>query len=205
MKKEENALLKSSVHCKTTQVLSQAKKTQSKIKGDIWILIFTFVLSAFGVLAVYSASMYVAETQYNDKFYFVKKQAIGLVLGVVAMILTSMFDYKKLKKFTLPVCIVSIITLVLVFLPGIGVENYGAKRWIGFGGVTIQPSEIAKFSLILFCATYVSKHPERIKSFIGILPILSAMYADAKMTRPYLASSDGCKVKPPTPIQRVAP
>ena len=52
-------------------------------------------------------------------------------------------------------------------------ENYGARRWIGFGGFTIQPSEIAKFSLILFSASYVSVNPEKIKSFLGILPILA--------------------------------
>ena len=66
----------------------------------------------------------------------------------------------------------SFLLLVLVFVPGIGVENYGAKRWIGFGGFTLQPSEIAKFALILFTASYVSSNPDKIKTFVGILPVL---------------------------------
>lgn len=150
------------------KMLSQKNKKH----GDYFLLVAVIILAVIGIIFIYSASNYSANKTYKDKFYFVKKQAIGLVLGVVAMILTSMFDYKKLKKFTLPVCIVSIITLVLVFLPGIGVENYGAKRWIGVGGVTLQPSEIAKFALILFCATYFSRFPEKIKKFSGILPVL---------------------------------
>jgi cell division protein FtsW len=64
------------------------------------------------------------------------------------------------------------VLLGLVFVPGIGVENYGAKRWIGFGGVTLQPSEISKFALILFSATVLSKNPENVRTFKGILPVL---------------------------------
>ena len=66
----------------------------------------------------------------------------------------------------------SVILLALVFVPGLGIENYGAKRWIGLGGLTIQPSEIAKFALILFIATYFSNKPERIYKFSGILPAI---------------------------------
>ena len=89
------------------------------------------------------------------------------------MLFLARIDYGILKKLTIPIAVISIILLALVFLPGIGVENYGARRWIGFGGFTIQPSEIAKFSLILFSASYVSVNPEKIKSFLGILPILA--------------------------------
>lgn len=144
-----------------------------KNHGDYFLLVAVTLLAIIGTVFIYSASNYSANKTYGDSFYFVKKQIIGIVLGVVAMVCTAMYDYKKIKKFNLVVALISFITLALVFVPGIGVENYGAKRWIGFGGVTIQPSEIAKFSLILFCATYVSKHPERIKSFIGILPVLA--------------------------------
>ena len=151
------------------------KKSNLYIKNlnGIGLYVAVTLLAVVGTIFIYSASNYSASATYGDAFYFVKKQLIGIALGVVAMTLTSIFDYNKLKKFTLPVAIVSFVLLILVFVPGIGVENYGAKRWIGFGGVTIQPSEIAKFSLILFSATYVSKHPERPKTFRGILPILA--------------------------------
>lgn len=140
--------------------------------GDFLLLIAVVLLSLIGMVFIYSASNYSANKTYKDAYYFVKKQAIGVALGVVAMILTSVFDYQKLKKFTLPVSVISFVTLILVFVPGVGVENYGAKRWIGLGGVTLQPSEIAKFALILFSSTYLSKKPERARTFLGVLPVL---------------------------------
>lgn len=141
-------------------------------RGDYLLIIAVILLALIGMLFIYSASNYSAQKTYGDALYFVKKQGVGIAMGIVAMIGVSFFDYKKIKKFTLPIAIIAFITLILVFVPGIGVENYGAKRWIGFGGVTIQPSEIAKFSLILFSATYVSSNPEKICTFKGILPIL---------------------------------
>ena len=147
-----------------------AKSKQNK--GDIMLLIAVVLLSIIGTIFIYSASNYSAQKTYNDSLYFVKKQIVGILLGTVAMILTSIYDFNKLKKFTPYMCITAFVLLGLVFVPKIGVENYGAKRWIGIGGITLQPSEVAKFSLILFCATYVSKNPEKLKTFVGILPVL---------------------------------
>lgn len=146
------------------------KKRQNN--GEKGLLIAVVALAVIGAVFIYSASNYSALNTYGDPYYFVKKQIIGIVVGTVSMFALAFFDYHKLSKFTLPVSIVSFVCLVLVFIPGIGVENYGAKRWIGLGGITLQPSEIAKFALILFCATYISKKPERAKTFFGILPVL---------------------------------
>ena len=141
-------------------------------KGDSLLLIAVTMLAIVGCVFIYSASNYSASATYNDPFYFVKKQAIGILLGVLVMIITANYDYTKLKKWCVPVSIISFVTLILVFVPGIGVENYGAKRWINLGFSTLQPSEIAKFSLILFTATYFSKTPQKAKTFLGILPVL---------------------------------
>lgn len=145
----------------------------SKQKGDIYILLAVVLLAIIGTVFIYSASNYSALATFGDSFYFVKKQVIGIALGLAAMIFTANFNYEKLKKFNIPLAILTFILLILVFVPGIGVENYGAKRWIGLFGVTLQPSEIAKFSLILFTAVYVSNNPERPKKFVGILPVLA--------------------------------
>lgn len=149
-------------------------KSQDKkyIGGDYLLLIAVILLSIIGTVFIYSASNYSAKATYGDAFFFVKKQVIGICLGIVAMLFTANFRYEKLKKFTTPICAISYVCLLLVFVPGIGVENYGARRWIGFGGLTIQPSEIAKFAFILFSAWYISKNPEKIKTFLGLLPIL---------------------------------
>ena len=80
--------------------------------------------------------------------------------------------YKKLSKFKFPAIIVAVILLVLVFVPGIGITNYGATRWIGFGSFTIQPSEIAKYAFALFTAAYFAKNHEKVKTVKGVLPVL---------------------------------
>ncbi len=153
-------------------MLSDKLKKTGKWKGDLFIPISVLLLAIIGTIFIYSASNYSSVSTYGDSMYFVKKQVIGIALGTVAMIITGLYDYIKLKKLTIPVMIISIILLILVFVPGVGVENYGARRWIGIGGITLQPSEIAKFALILFSASYVSANPDKISRFVGILPIL---------------------------------
>lgn len=139
--------------------------------GDFLLLIIPVLLSLFGALMVYSASKYSAEISYGNKFYFFKKQLIGVSLGAVAMLFTANFNYMRLKKIRYPLLIISLVALVLVFTP-LGVENYGAKRWIKFFGITIQPSEIVKFAFVVYAAAYFSNKPERALSFAGLLPVL---------------------------------
>ena len=144
----------------------------SKSKGDRLLIYLVVLLAILGTIFIYSASNYSAKSTYNDSFYFVKKQLLGIVLGVIAMFFTARIDYHKLKKLNVFISIISFILLALVFVPVIGVENYGARRWINLGFLTLQPSEISKFALILFTATYMSKNPSRAKTFLGILPVL---------------------------------
>jgi cell division protein FtsW len=143
-----------------------------KMRGDVFVPVIVALLATFGVVMIYSASNYSAKNDYGDSLFYVKKQIVGVVIGLFVMIFTSVFDYHRYARIALPAAIISAILLVLVFVPGIGVESYGAKRWIGLGGVTIQPSEIAKFSLVLFVATYFSKKPERVNNFSTIIPVL---------------------------------
>lgn len=155
--------------------LSGTKKERSnRVTGDLTIPILTILLSAFGVLMVYSASSYTAKTQYGDEFYFMKKQLLGFVLGVIAMGFLAFFDHRKLKKIRYIALIVPMVLLALVFVPGIGKSNYGATRWIGFGSVTIQPSELAKYGFVIFASAYMSEHMQAMRTFKGMLPILAA-------------------------------
>ena len=148
----------------------------SKIKGDISILIITAALAAFGVIAIYSASSYVAQTQYGDKWYFVRKQLLGFVLGVLAMLFCARLDYQKLrgKKARWLALVIPMVLLTLVFVPGIGKTNYGATRWIGLGGITIQPSELAKYGFVIFASAYMADDMGRLRTFKGMLPVLLA-------------------------------
>ena len=142
--------------------------------GDFLFLAGVVTIAALGVLFVYSASFYTAEVQYGDKFYFLKKQLVGFVLGLVAMLLLSRLDVTRWKKAGLPVLLISLVLLAAVFIPGLGQTHYGATRWIGVGPVTVQPSELAKFAFVLFTAGYFAKDPARPRSLKGILPVLGA-------------------------------
>ena len=149
-------------------------KRENKPRGDVTILILTFILAAFGVLAIFSASRYVAKTQYNDEWYFVKKQLLGLGLGTVAMLACCRLNYRLLKgkKVRWIVFIVPVVLLALVFVPGIGKTNYGATRWIGVGSFTLQPSELAKYGFVVLAAAYMSDDMGRMRTFKGVLPLL---------------------------------
>lgn len=146
---------------------------QKNERGDYLLLIAVLMLATVGTIFIYSASNYSAKATYNDKFFFVKKQILGIVIGSVVMLITSFTDYNKLSKLTPYISVLSFVLLCLVFVPSIGVENYGARRWIKLGPLTMQPSEISKFALILFSATYFSKNPEKSKTLIGLLPVFA--------------------------------
>lgn len=157
--------------------IAASEKTRSVrrlLGGQIAIPVLVVALSAFGVLMVYSASFYAAETVYGDKFYFMKKQLVGFIIGIGAMAAASLFPYRKLLKLKWPALIISLVLLAAVFIPGVGRESYGATRWIGLGPITIQPSEIAKYGFVIFAAAYASENPERMKKFVGMLPVLAA-------------------------------
>lgn len=143
-------------------------------RTNIWLILCVALLVIIGFIFVYSASMYSAELNYGDKFYFLKKQIIGAVVGTIALILMANIDYNILNKYKIPIFIVSLVLLALVFIPGLGVSNYGAQRWIKMPGFTIQPSEIAKFGFVIFSAGYLSKNKDVVGTFKGILPVLVA-------------------------------
>lgn len=127
-------------------------------KNGMIILAISLLLAFLGLVMMYSAGRYQGETVYDDEFYFVKKQLVGVVLGSIAMCAMSLLNAEFLKKIALPFAIVSAVLLVLVFVPYIGVENYGAKRWLKLVFFTIQPSDIAKFAFIIFAANALAKN-----------------------------------------------
>ena len=148
------------------------KKTQKFDKTIFFVYFLTFSLVAFGCLMVYSASYYTAGVRYGNEYFFLFKQLLGVALGIFAMIFFTFFDYHILKKFRYIILAVCVVLLILVFVPGFGVQSYGANRWVNFFGISIQPSEVTKFALILFLASYLSENHDKIKTFKGLLPAL---------------------------------
>ena len=148
----------------------QVAKKIDKTLVSVFVLVLFLV--AFGCLMVYSASFYSASVRFDNEYFFLFKQLLGVALGIFAMIFFTFFDYHLLKKFRYIILAVSVVLLILVFVPGFGVQSYGANRWVNILGISIQPSEITKFALILFLASYLSENHEKIKTFKGLLPAL---------------------------------
>lgn len=142
-------------------------------KTDVYLIAITVAIVAFGCLMVYSAGMYVGEQTYGNKYYYVYKQLLGAVLGFAALFALARMDYRKIAKARYIILAISIVLLGLVFIPGLGVENYGARRWIQLPFFTLQPSEIAKFAFIIFAAYYMSKNRGKMNTFLGILPVIA--------------------------------
>lgn len=141
---------------------------------DFSILIAVTALCAFGLVMAFSSSYYYA-LHYSganyDGYYYVKRQAVYLAIGYPVMILLSRFNYRMVKKLSPVALLISLGLLVAVLLFG-DVKN-GGKRWLDFAGVSIQPSEVAKFGLIFYMCDYMADHRNEMRSFKkGMLPML---------------------------------
>ena len=124
-------------------------------KNSLMILICTIILTVFGCVMVYSASKYSAAVNYNNQYFYLKKQIFGVVIGLIGLVVCRFINHKIFKKFYWVFYFVGLVFLLLVFVPGLSRTSYGATRWIGIGSFTIQPSEIAKFCLVFFLAGYL--------------------------------------------------
>ena len=152
--------------------IKNLKKSEKIDKTMLLVFLLTFSLVIFGCVMVFSASYYTASIRYGNQYFFLFKQLLGVGLGVFAMIFFTFFDYHILKKFRYLILAVSVVLLVLVFVPYFGVQSYGANRWVNILGISIQPSELAKFALILFLSSYLSENHDNIKTMKGLLPAL---------------------------------
>ncbi len=145
------------------------------------LLTATLCLLAFGAVMVYSASSArnLLQGGGNGTAYLIRFVGFGL-FGLVVMQVLSRRGVELLRRFTPVMLIVSFGLLLAVLLPGIGIQVNGARRWIGPGSLSFQPSELMKLSLILYVAGFLAAHPRRIQTFKGMLsPIVVVMGAAA--------------------------
>ncbi len=145
---------------------------------DFTLLIITLVLTTVGFIMIFSASAILAQQRFGDNLYFLKRQLLFGGLGLFMMFLLTKADYRRLRPLAYPLLFVSILLLILVYVPGIGLKIGGARRWIHIGHTTFQPSEIAKLSLTIYMAYYFSKKRENIREFKkGVLPVLGVTFS----------------------------
>ncbi|MFZ7104951.1 MAG: stage V sporulation protein E [Peptococcaceae bacterium] len=146
-----------------------------KKQPDIVLFLTTFLLLSIGVIMVLSASSYHAMLFYDDPYYFLKRQLRWGGLGIIAMLFFMKVDYFKYKRLIASGFVVTLIFLVLVLIPGVGINVKGSSRWLGVGSLVFTPSEIVKLAIVFFLARAMSMEPEKIKSFKGFLSYLAVL------------------------------
>ena len=146
-----------------------------KSKYDKIFLGIVILLSVLGLFIFSSASLGIISEGQDSLIKVLSKQIlIGLVLGWLALIFFFRFDYKKLEKYSPGFFIFSIILTLLVFIPGLGMEVGGSKRWIDLGSLTFQPAEILKLGFVIFFAHWLSSNKEKIGNLkSGVLPTVA--------------------------------
>ena len=123
------------------------------------------------MVMIYSASSYSAGLK-GDELFYVKKQLIGFVAGLVCLFGCAIIKIETVYKLRYVMLGISYVLLILCLIPGIGIESYGARRWLNLGFITLQPSEIAKFGLCVYCASYMSKR--KMSGIVSMIPPLVA-------------------------------
>lgn len=142
--------------------------------ADHVLLLLIIGLTLFGFIMVSSASFVVGDQFHDDSFFFAKHQVFyGGSFGLVAFLIGYFVPYRFWRVLALPGFIVTLVLLVLVFVPGLQVAYGGASRWIGIGPLTIQPTEFAKLTFILYLAALLEKKGEDVRDFKkSVMPFL---------------------------------
>ncbi len=146
------------------------------------LLTIPIILSIIGLIFVFEASSVRAAADFGDSLHYLKLQAVWFILGIVVMFIFSLFDYKKLYFISFVSMATTIILLIIVLIPGLGRSVNGATRWIDFGFFNVQPTELAKFSIIIYLASwFMRKEKRQFWSFIfltGFLVFLIILQPD---------------------------
>ena len=132
---------------------------------DRTVLIVTYLLTLIGLIIMFSASGVLAETRYGDSTFFLKRQSLWLLCGLVALHWVAQRDYNVWKTLTPYGLVLTFVLLVLVLLPFLGTQVNGARRWLRVAGFSVQPGEIAKLSIVLYLASFLVRKEENLITF----------------------------------------
>ena len=148
------------------------KPAEKYHKSDIWLFISILLLWGLGMFTIFVCSQgYAARFFNNDAFYFVKRQLICSAAGVALFFAFFLFDMETIKKLVIYIVLVTLVLCALTFIKPLSIEKNGARRWIRFPfGFTFQPSELVKFALVLYLASYFDKLSEDVSGEKDVLP-----------------------------------
>ncbi|MEK6775363.1 MAG: putative lipid II flippase FtsW [bacterium] len=143
---------------------------------DKILLTDVIILSAVGIIMVYAASAYTAMVRFHDPFYFLKKELLFFVMGIAGMLVMANINYVHLRWMVFPILILCLLLMILVLVPGIGIEVGGAQRWLRVGMFTFQPSELTKLGLVGYIAHSLMRKQDKLKDFAnGFVPYVVIM------------------------------
>ncbi|MDI6807377.1 MAG: putative lipid II flippase FtsW [Candidatus Eisenbacteria bacterium] len=150
------------------------RHTEGLGRPDLTLFAVTLILLGVGLIMVYSSSAVIADEKFGSSSFFMKKQLMRALIGIMAMAFFASIDYRVLRIFSKPAFAISIILLASLLIPGAGVEKiHGTRGWRHFGFFQLQPAEISRVALLMVLSTILCKSETRIESFKkGFLPCI---------------------------------
>ena len=140
-------------------------KLKMEGKMDLTFFFVLLIILTVGLIMLFSASYYFAETNYGNSYHFIVKQAGFAVFGVIIMLVVSKIDYHFIRKFAIVFYLVMVgFLIVMLILPPM-MAGTGVKRWFALGPINFQPSELAKFAVILMLAHLIAANQKLMKTF----------------------------------------
>lgn len=146
-------------------------RAPSKGRIDGWLLIAILALLGFGLIMISSASVVLSSQEHGSSYFYTTKQIEHIVVGLIALIVGSLIDYRLWQRWATGLLFASFILLLAVFIPGLGDVQNGTQGWLNLGPASFQAAEMAKIMLILFFAAWFASKQEDVTSFVkGFLP-----------------------------------
>jgi cell division protein FtsW len=137
---------------------------------DPWLLLGVAALVGLGAIMVFNVSYFHGQ-EMGDSMHFFRKHVTSIVLGIVAASITSRIPSERVRQIAYPLFAVAAVLLIAVLIPGLGVRRSGAQRWFPLGPLSFQPTEVAKFAVVLYLAASLVRKGERVRDFwFGVLP-----------------------------------
>lgn len=142
-------------------------------RADPWLWLPAGALMILGLLMVLNTTYFLGQERSGDAFHYFKAHLFHIGLGFAAAAVLSQFSLRGLRRLAIPLMVISVLMLVALWIPGLGVMRGGARRWLRLGPVLAEPSELLKFATVFFLAEFLSRRQDRMEDFIaGPLPAL---------------------------------
>jgi len=139
--------------------------------SDPWLVLAVAALVSLGTVMVFNVSYFPGGDAFGDPLHFFRKHLISIAAGIGLCVITMRMGSDRFRALAYPLLVVATLAMVLVLIPGIGSVRSGARRWLPLGPLTFQPSELAKFALVLYLARSLARRGERVREFWhGIVP-----------------------------------